>query len=221
VNKNLISAFILCALSGCAGARLEHKEFCVPTSYAILGTGLVPVIDEDNSTQAFRGCGKSDALCLFPHSVISGLIQPRELSDWSWESFPPDAFYVHVLKEGRPRIAPLSVRDMVVVTNPELTDDWYVWKLASGEADPAHKFGRGDRLIFVCSHVYVFTALGKRARTECTRTIQGEDYGVIYTFVSEIPVPMDSAAMDERIRAVIESWRCKKRPHDGNGRTVQ
>lgn len=201
---------LLCSTACGSGNRATSGTgFCVPAAYAISNVGWAPSDTDHAGDVAFRGCETADEKCVLPKEVSSGLITARAVQVWKWEGLAADSFYRRVAVEGSPRFELSGDSRTLTLSNPSLSSDLYVWRKAAS-ADGGRGLTDGDELLAVCR---LAEQAGRRTEPwilSCDRHVQGKNYGLQYTFKSTGHVPQEIQAMDSKIFAQVDSWRCKK-----------
>lgn len=211
----ILTSLMLLAVIGCMRPAVEsqEKKFCIPQRYALSerwalwSQGSAPKV----GAYAFRGCEVTSVDCDFPPEILGGVIELELRLDRSWSGIPEDAFYKQVLTNGNPIIEPLRSDSYVIVRNPEITWQSFIWKLSSKPKLKEIEIGDGDRLVATCSAPSASRAkFGYEIVGRCERFLQERNYGVFYRFVFDERKPENFKELDKKLESVIASWRCHK-----------
>lgn len=149
------SLSIVLAITGCGQLCSDVSDvngYCVPREHAISNDwGLW----EKNHVAggrafAFHGCLPHMNQCKIPKVVTGGVIEPLSKTDWLWDKIPEDSFYRQVLVEGVPSLEISENGRYAILSNPSVSQDWYIWQLPRNNSDNESVIGSGARLMAVC-----------------------------------------------------------------------
>lgn len=212
-------------LAGCSqGYEVNEVDgngkFCVPDAYTV---PLIPWVPPDRpgtpKTFAFQGCWSADpapqVACPFPLMLRGGVVAPKSsFRRGRWQDIAADSFYKKVALEKDSLIEVTDAGSTLIVSNPRLWQDWYVWHKAKPLTDESKpQLDGDDELIAVCHTVKDVMLPGKRETRDmisCDRNVLGSDYALQYSFESQERVPRNLDALDAKIFEQVDRWRCEK-----------
>jgi len=225
-NNKLLFICLLGAVGACSakGYKLysvdgAKGDFCVPQKNVIPDIWWVPKAKPGAPKGfSFQSCWRPDlrvrATCTTPFLTGVDVRALSQFKGWQWENIPADAFFRTVASDSGSKLEVLDAGSIVVVSNPKLTPNWYVWKKAIavlGGATP--QLTNGDQVIAACqqSDVSIPHTSDSRKAIFCSRTIRLEDVVVDYHFESEGVVPRDWGNMDVAVASQLDKMRCPKK----------
>lgn len=213
----IFSLSIALATTSCGRVRVDGNhvgDYCVPKEHAISNDWGLWEKNHAPSDRAFafHGCTPDMDHCDIPKVIAGGVVEPESEIDWSWDRIPKDAFYRQVLVEGTPSLEFLENTKYAVLSNPSLTQDWYIWQLPNNQRDDKTVIGSGARLMAVCRNSKASPSPKIEQfdhAVSCKRFVQAPNFGLFYDFKSATKTPIDFLELDTKIVQAVESWRCQ------------
>ncbi len=214
----LIALLVLVGVASCDNSGPSYEiagyTYCVPTEYSVPDVPWAPDSPlYSGAGFAFEAClrrtGKAD--CPFPANVDGGTFgEATTVGNWRVERLPSDSHYARILRD------PLSSTELVsdtlaVVTNPNMRQ-WFVVRV-SAVGDPAvGQEHAHEEILAVCEERIDYRGAGgdRRSYIGCSRHAIRDTLGISYGFESTTRAPDDVAVLDDRVFAVMQSWRCDR-----------
>jgi hypothetical protein len=215
----------LLVLGGCSGDGYKRyqvdgalTDFRVPHENLIPGVPWLPPDRPDAPKGfAFQACWSADPAikptCSIPF-LRGAVVEPLSSFRGSlWQDYGSGAFYRTVVSEPTSTLESVDGGSIVVVSNPKLSQQWYVWRKAirvPGGAKP--QLTDGDEVVATCQNISVSIPYkgGRRETISCDRTFRAKDLAINYQFESQERVPHNLDRLDSAVLAQVDKWRCPK-----------
>lgn len=224
VTPYALLVYACLVLAGCsdsqrfefAGAR---DDFCVPNEYLIDDPiWLTRDIVLDDGGFAWTGCGDEyKGLCVIPNGVQGGIIGPIKNVRWHrWDELPtgtaPREVTLRALSEGRYRVIPDSPNSsfrLLVTPSTSSPHGVFYWRIGKGEKPT---LDADTVLLARCDGINPRQSPNApEIAFQCSRSVIVDDIGLDYRFETGTITSSTTDALDRKVIAGINKWRCPKR----------
>lgn len=219
-------AVVTLALASCSyGYEIYEVDgvsgkFCVPDANVVPRIPWVPPDRPDTPKGfAFQGCWRADpaaqTVCALPSMLRGGVVSPKSsFRSERWQDIADDSFYKKITLEQDSSLEITDAGTTLIVSNPRLWQDWYIWRKSQplAEGSKPH-LNDDDELVGICQTVKNVTLPGKRETRDmisCRRDVLGHHYTLNYSFESSERVPHNLEKLDAQVFAQLDRWRCQK-----------